>query len=126
MVGKRKSKRFQLRSCWVKIVKSSFFGLRAKTLGKVALVDLSVTGLQVVTGTQLVTGDEYKIKIVTNIFPPMVVTGQVIWSKPHGDKELAKYYRTGFSFINLVDDYKEKLKKLESDPMLRQVTRSAI
>ncbi|MBW1894914.1 MAG: PilZ domain-containing protein [Deltaproteobacteria bacterium] len=126
MTGRRKDKRFQLRSCRVSINKSSFLGLGAKPLGKVVLINLSVTGVQVLTTIQLDAGKKYKIKITTNVFPPMDIAGKVIWSKLHKGKNFEKYYRTGFSFIKPGDDYRKNLKKLEADPLLREVTRSIV
>jgi len=126
MTGRRKNKRFQLRSCRIQINKSSFLGLGAKSLGKVVLINLSVEGLQVLTTTQLKAGEKYKIKIITNVFPPMDIASKVIWSKLHKGKNFEKYYRSGFNFIKPEDDYKKNLKKLEADPLLREVTRSII
>ena len=126
MAGKRRNKRFQLRSCRIQIDKQSFFGLRAKSIGKVVLVNLSVSGLQALSSTQLNPGDKYKIKIITNIFPPMDVDCEVMWSKLQKGKNFENYYRSGFSFIKMADNYKANLKKLESDPMLREVTRSIV
>ena len=126
MAERRKNKRFQLRSCQVNIDKSSFLGLRTKSQGKVALFDLSVEGLQALTVKQLNTGEKYNIKIITNVFPSMEIVATVMWSKPYKSKNFEKYYRTGFSFTKLSDVYKENLKKLEADPMLRQVTRSRV
>lgn len=126
MTGRRKNKRFQLRSCRISINKSSFLGLGVKSLGKVVLVNLSVTGVQVLTTTQLNAGEKYKIKITTNVFPPMDIAGKVMWSKLHPGKSFEKYYRVGFSFIKPGDDYRANLKKLEADPLLREVTRSIV
>lgn len=126
MAERRKSKRFQLRSCQIKIEKSSFLGLKSESQGKVALFDLSAEGLQALTVKQLKTGEKYNIKIITNVFSPMDIVGTVIWSKPYKSTNFEKYYRTGFSFTKLDDNYKKNLKKLEADPMLRQVTRSKI
>ena len=126
MGGKRRNKRFQLRSCRVQIDKQSFLGMRTKSIGKVALVNLSVTGLQALASIQLTPGDKYKIKIITNTFPPMDINGEVMWSKLQKGKNFENYYRCGFSFIKIADNYRENLKKLEADPMLREVTRSII
>ena len=93
MTGRRKDKRFQLRSCRISINKSSFLGLGSKPLGKVVLINLSVTGVQVLTTTQLNAGEKYKIKITTNVFPPMDIAGKVMWSKLHQDKNFEKYYQ---------------------------------
>lgn len=102
------------------------WGLRAKSLGKVVLVDLSVEGLQVLTTASLDVGAKYSIKITTNVFPPMDIACQVIWKKLHQDKNFEKYYRTGIRFTKLGDEHRINLKRLEEDPMLRQVTRSIV
>jgi len=126
MSGKRKDKRFQLRSCRIQIDKQSFLGLKTKSIGKVMLVNLSVSGLQALAGVRLTPGDKYKIKIITNTFPPMDVNGEVMWSKLQKGKNFENYYRSGFSFIKMPDSFKENLKRLEKDPMLREVTRSIV
>lgn len=126
MTGKRKDKRFQLRSCRIQIDKLSFLGLRAKSMGKVVLVNLSVSGLQVLATTRMNTGDKFKIKIITNTFPPMNIESEVMWTKLQKGKNFEKYYRTGFSFIKIAGSHRKNLQKLEADPMLREVTRSII
>ena len=126
MTGKRKDKRFQLRSCRIQIDKLSFLGLRSKSMGKVVLINLSVSGLQVLAATLMNPGDKFKVKIITNTFPPMDIESEVMWSKLQKGKNFEKYYRTGFSFIKIPDDYRQNLKKLEADPMLREVTRSIV
>ena len=126
MTGRRKNKRFQLRSCRIQINKASFFGLGAKPLRKVVLINLSVAGVQLLTTTQLNAGQKYNIKITTNVFPPMDIASKVIWSKLYKGKNFEKYYRTGFNFIKPGDDYRKNLKKLEADPLLREVTRSIV
>jgi PilZ domain len=126
MTGKRKDKRFQLRSCRIQIDKLSFFGLRTKSLGKVVLVNLSVSGLQALATTEMNPGDKFTIKIITNTFPPMDIESKVMWSKLQKGKNFEKFYRTGFSFIKITNHYRDNLRKLEADPMLREVTRSII
>ena len=126
MAGKRKDKRFQLRSCRIQINKQSFMGLRKQSIGKVVLVNLSVSGLQALATVNMDPGDKCKIKIVTNTFPPMDIAGEVMWSKLQKGKNFEKYYRTGFKFSNIPNEFKENLKRLENDPMLREVTRSIV
>ena len=126
MAGKRKDKRFQLRSCRIQIDKQSLLGLRKQSIGKVVLVNLSVSGLQALATINLTSGDKCQIKIVTNMFPPMEVKAEVMWSKLQRGKDFEKYYRTGFRFIHITNEFKENLKRLENDPMLREVTRTIV
>ena len=126
MAGKRKDKRFQLRSCRIQIDKQSFMGFRKKSIGKVVLVNLSVSGLQALAMVNLGPGDKCKIKIITNTFPLMEVNAEVMWSRLQKGKNFEKYYRTGFRFSNISKEYKENLRRLENDPMLREVSRSIV
>lgn len=117
-IGQRSNNRFRVPSCQVDLSKVG--GIIVKLFGKkeykASLVNLSTTGLQIVTPDILNPDEEYNITLfVPGTLPTQEIKAKVVWSK-FFRKELNqnRYYRVGFQFIDMPKDVEAKLKKLET------------
>ncbi len=114
-IGQRKDNRFQVANSRISLNKSSFFSSKSKTPHKASLVNLSISGMQILTTEILKPGNKYNI----TLFAPSLagsrdIKAKVIWSRIFRKEFTGTYYRVGFKFININKELEDDLKKLES------------
>ena len=123
-IGKRAKERFQVLNCNVRVELKGFLGRFRNQMHCAGLVNLSTSGLQVVSYEKLKTNRQYDITIYTPAFSQAIsAKGNVIWQKPYDGKDLMRYYRIGFKFTDFSGYARDQIKKLENNPELRQMKR---
>ena len=116
--------RFGVRDC---IAEFQFRGLLSFLKHKARerhwpVVDLSETGIQLLTREELELGDKLSISIDVPAFDDhFVIDGIVKWVKTSGKGPTTK--RVGIEFSKMDDETKKKLQSLKDDVWLRSVNR---
>lgn len=115
-VGQRTSNRFQIPSCQVNLARA---GIIVKLLGKkeykASLVNLSKSGIQIVTQEALRPDEEYSISLfVPGKLDARNIKAKVVWTCFYKKVINNDYYRTGFMFTKITPDAKSGLKQLEA------------
>jgi hypothetical protein len=96
-VGKRVKNRFQILDCNVRLESKGIFGLFSKQTYWGSLINLSPSGIQVVSSDMFKTQKQYDIVVNTLVFrQPISTKGRVIWQKPYEGKDGKRYHRIGF------------------------------
>ncbi len=87
-VGKRVKSRFQVLDCNARLESKRIFGLFGKQTYWGSLINLSPSGIQVVSSDMLKTQKQYDIVVNTLVFrQPISTKGRVIWQKPYEGKD---------------------------------------
>ena len=114
-IGQRKYNRFQVDNSRIVLNRSSFFSSKSKVPHKASLVNLSISGMQILTTEILKPGNKYNITLFApSLADPMNIKAKVIWSQLFRKEFTDIYYRVGFKFINTNTEIEDDLKKLES------------
>jgi hypothetical protein len=114
-IGQRKYNRFQVDNSRIVLNRSSFFSLKSNMPHKASLVNLSISGMQILTTEKLKPGSKYNITLFApSIAGSMNIYAKVIWSKIFRKEFAGTYYRVGFQFINTNKEIEDNLKELES------------
>ncbi len=120
-VGKRVNSRFQILNCNVQLKSKGVFGLFGKQTYWGSLINLSPSGIQVVSSDILKTQKQYDIVVNTLVFrQPISTKGRVIWQKPYEGKDAKQYHRIGFEFTYFKGRAIEQLNELKTNPLLRE------
>jgi len=123
-VGKRAKERFQVLHCNVRLESKGMLGFFGNEMHCASLINLSTSGLQVISFDMLTNQKEYDIAIYMPAFnKPISAKGRIVWQKPYYGKDKQEYYRIGFKFIFFKGDAVEQLEKLEANPRLREIKR---
>ena len=123
-IGKRVKDRFQVLECNVRLVTKGLFGLLGNQTHCASLINLSTSGMQVVSYEMLKLQKEYEIAIYTPAFRfPISVKGRIVWQKPYNGKDTMEYYRIGLEFTYFNGNAMERLEELEYTPKLREIRR---
>lgn len=123
-IGKRVKDRFQVLECNVRLETKGLFGYFGNQMHCASLINLSTSGMQVISFDMLTNKKHYDISIYTPAFPqPISAKGRIIWQKPYDGKDTKEYYRIGFEFTYFKGQAIERLEELESSPKLREIRR---
>jgi len=124
-IGKRVKDRFQILDCNVRLESKGMLGRFGNQMFWGSLINLSSSGIQVISSDMLKTKKQYDIVINTLIFhQPISTKGRVVWQKPYEGKDTKRYYRAGFEFTYFKGRAMEKLEALEANPLLRDLRSS--
>ena len=124
-IGKRTTNRFQVLNCNVRLKSKGRLGLFGSQIHGVSLIDLSTTGMQVVSFEMLVARKQYDITIYMPAFnKPISAKGRIIWQNAYTGKDQKQYYRIGFEFNYFKETAMEKLEELDINPQLRKIRRN--
>ena len=124
-VGKRVKSRFQIPNCNVRLESNGIFGLFGKQTYWSSLINLSPSGIQVVSSDMLKTQKQYDIVVNALVFrQPISIKGRVIWQKPYEGKDAKQYHRIGFEFTYFKGLSIEQLEELAVNPHLRAIKRN--
>lgn len=119
---KRVESRFLARECEVWFESKRALGLLGRQTYSGGLVNISRSGIQVISKNRLKTQKIYDIVISGSLFRHHISgRGRVIWQKPFEGKDAKQYYRIGLKFTHLKGDAMERLYKLEVNPDLRKI-----
>ena len=81
---------------------------------KNCLVDLSMSGMQIVTSNLLKPGEEYYINLSNPKFDfSFDIRAEVVWSRLIRKVIKTNYYKAGLKFINIDREVKNNLQTLE-------------
>ncbi len=119
-IGKRKNKRFQCLNTTIEFDTVGIIDFLKSEKPKIALVNMSIQGVQIVSAQPLKIGKCYNIKIVVPRFDPLKIKAKTIWCKPFTGKHHERYHRAGLKFIKVDPKAKEVLIKLQNNPKLRE------
>jgi hypothetical protein len=123
-IGKRAKARFQVLECNVRLATKGLLGLIGNQMHCASLINLSTSGMQVISHDMLKLQREYDIGIYTPAFrQPISTKGRIIWQKPYNGKDTTEYYRIGFEFTYFKGNAMERLEELENRPQLREIRR---
>lgn len=123
-IGKRNKDRFQVTNCNVRLESKGLFGRFGNQMHCASLVNLSATGIQVVSYDMLKIKKQYDVTIYSAAFrQPISTKGRVIWLKPYDGNDLKQYYRIGLEFSYFKGHAMEQIQELEDNPRLRAVKR---
>jgi len=121
-IGKRVKDRFQILDCNVRLESKGILGRFGNQTNWSSLINLSCSGIQVISSDKLKTKKQYDIVINTLVFSqPISTKGRVIWQKPFEGKDAKQYYRAGFEFTYFKGRAMEQLEALEVNPLLRDL-----
>jgi len=121
-IGKRVNNRFQVLSCNIRLKSKKMLGLFGNQIHGASLIDLSTTGMQLISFEMLIARKQYDITIYTPAFnQPISAKGRIIWQKPYDGKDQKQYYRIGFEFTYFKGKAMEKLEALDVNHQLREI-----
>ena len=117
---KRVESRFQILDCNVRLESKGIVGRFGNQMHCFAsTINLSPSGIQVISSDMLKTQKQYDIGIYTRVFrQPISTKGRVIWQKLYDGKDAKQYYRTGFEFTYFKEQAMEQLEALKICPHL--------
>ena len=123
-VGKRVKERFQVLHCNVRLESKGMLGFFGNQMHCASLINLSTSGMQVISFNLLTGRNNYDIAIYMPAFhKPISAKARIVWQKPYYGKDKQEYYRIGFEFTEFKGDAIEQLEKLEANPQLREIKR---
>jgi len=121
-IGNRVKDRFQILDCSVRLESKGILGLFGNQTNCASLINLSSSGIQVISNDMLKAKKQYDIVINALVFrQPISTRGQVVWQKPYDGKDAKRYYRVGFEFTYFKGHAMEQLEALEVNPLLRDL-----
>lgn len=124
IIGKRVKNRFQVLDCNVRIQLKGILGLFGNQMHCASLINLSTSGIQVISFDMLTIRKQYDITMYTPAFrQPISAKGRVVWQKPYDGKDTMEYYRIGFEFTYFKGRAMEQLEELEGNSQLREIRR---
>ncbi len=123
--GKRKNKRFQCLNSTLQFDNTNLMDFFKQKQHKIAMVNLSTNGIQVVSDKPIKPGKVTKIKISVPWFKPMRIKSKTVWCKVFKRKNGNNYYRVGLKFVNLDKQTENNLIKLRDNPKLRQMNKTS-
>ena len=99
-VGKRKTNRFPVRNATIKIRKTGMLKyILLNTKNQASLVNLSKSGLQLMTPETMKANDNYQINLyIPGFINPLIMKAKVVWCRPYKKFYDKTYYRAGFQF----------------------------
>ena len=119
---KRVESRFLILDCNVRLESKGILGRFRNQMHFASTINLSPSGIQVVSSDMLKTQKQYDIAIYTRVFRQSISTkGRIVWRKPYDGKDAKQYYRTGFEFTYFKGRAMEQLEALEVNPLLREI-----
>ncbi|RTZ99806.1 MAG: hypothetical protein DSY90_00480 [Deltaproteobacteria bacterium] len=121
-IGKRTNHRFQVLNCRVQLKSSGILGVFGKEIHQLSLIDLSATGVQVISPRKLDHRKEYDITILVPAFRhPISTKGCVVWNHPYTGTDNSQYYRIGLEFTYFKGTSMDRIEALELSPELRKL-----
>jgi len=122
VIGKRINNRFPVLNCRVQLKAKKIMGLFGKKFYHLSLIDLSTTGIQVISSQKLNHRRKYDILIQTPAFRrPISTKGSIVWNQPFIGRDNTQYYRVGIEFTYFKEMSIKRLQALEMSPELRKV-----
>lgn len=119
---RRMDERFLVRDCTALFAKAKMLSTPKTGLQKCRPLDLSRSGVQLVSRTKLAEGDTLALKLDVPAFAePLRLRGKVMWVERIGNTST---FRAGVKFASIPSEVADRLGKLEEDPYLRSVGRS--
>jgi len=116
---KRVESRFQILDCNVQLESKGILGRFGNQMHCASTINLSPSGIQVISSDMLKTQKQYDIGIYTRVFhQPISTKGRVIWQKLYDGKDAKRYFRTGFEFTYFKAHAMEQLEALKICPHL--------
>ena len=110
--NKRKDKRFRVPNSKIGVKTSTMLNNENELSRKNCLVDLSMSGVQIITSNLLKPGEEYYI----NFFIPefsLDIRAKVMWSRLIRKVVKTNYFRVGLKFININQEVEKNLQAIE-------------
>jgi hypothetical protein len=114
-IEQRNDNRFQVANSRIVLNRSNFFSSKSNMPHKASLVNLSISGMQILTTEKLEPGSKFNITLFApSLAGSMNIKAKVIWSKIFRKEFTDTYYRVGFKFLKTNKEIEDNLKKLES------------
>ncbi|MEW6076795.1 MAG: PilZ domain-containing protein [Thermodesulfobacteriota bacterium] len=121
--GLRRSNRFQVTNASIKLRKSGMLQYLLNSNNHASLVNLSISGIQLMITQALKAEDNYQINLYTPAFiNPVIMKAKVVWCRPYKKFFDKTYYRAGFQFVKISQEVTCELKRLE-DIATKRVSR---
>jgi hypothetical protein len=116
---KRVESRFLILDCNVRLEPKGILDRFGNQMHCASTINLSPSGIQVISYDILKTQKQYDIAIYTRVFrQPISTKGRIVWRKPYDGKDSKRYYRTGFEFTYFKEYAMEQLEALKISPHL--------
>jgi len=124
-IGKRVKNRFQVLDCNVRLKSIGILGLFGNQMHRASLINLSASGIQIISNDILKDQKQYDIAIYIPAFrQPISAKGRIAWQKLYEGKDAKQYYRAGFEFTYFKGRAMEQIEKLGDNPRLRELKKS--